>query len=856
MCLTMILCKLCIVSVQTSRDDTFRQITLRAGASDHVLPQLSTHAPLQDAGPEVDPYSSCRVHISFQEAFSGYRPAGVSTAREIVWSLMHREMMSMTEANMLLKLEQQTTAEEFREQVGQWIASVARHCTNSRLCEALSQNILTPDEVACPTPHVLEQVEGQLEKWWLTEVLANKHSGAELMQTDRRNLTSAQLVLKQWGLRVLMPRLSAGSMNTPLPDAQQQTPDATLLRRHQFMESLSRLDALVGGLEVPDSDLLHLVREFLRAAEEQAQAVFLATGFPDNLLHLLRLLHEQRAQGTAGMLVREAILTDFYEVHIGELEDECAKLTRGGGGEGLGRAGKVGGAALARAWGPCRGRSGRASCLQARVKSLAAILRHFAEDRGTLLPREGGSLPAYWEGRIERVRRRLRDYRSGRGRRMSVLIWTCSFGGGHRAAAQAVKGYLPDYHIVVTDPTRDREYYESDALGDWIRHFIQPEWDETYLFNRLVLRHREYALEKALEYLQTFRGWLRGDGTRFDPPCPAPTCDNENKRLMRFALLRAAPDIVVTVYHIDLLPISELCRELGGLPLMHLSTDVDVKMQQVFGKTPADHGLHVGLPFDVPEAWPTIRPIAESQTFVSGYSVRSAFLRPLPAPAELHLERLRRGIPDGTRVALVMSGSEGQPVDWPVQLADSKSWDVPLHVVVVAAHNHDFGARLEGSLQASELPRGRTILLGSNRHVTVEVARNLLGSRGDAQGLYYLSEEEVCSLMDIADVLITKAGGSTVAEAAYRGLPTIFDAVAGMLSWEEFNARVFETHGRGIRMLNADDLERDLRRAFRLGRNRTLILDRVTGQAIDARQRIRREIARMLTDAAARQRNP
>lgn len=304
----------------------------------------------------------------------------------------------------------------------------------------------------------------------------------------------------------------------------------------------------------------------------------------------------------------------------------------------------------------------------------------------------------------------------------------------------------------------------------------------------------------------------------------------------------------------DLLPISELCDELGGLPLMHLSTDADAKMWEVFGTTPKYPNLHVGLPFDVPEAWPTAKPVDKDQTFVSGYSVRMAFLRPLPTDAERTAERARRGIAPGTQVALVMSGSQGQSVPWPARLADSETWDQSLHVIVVAAANKEFGRSLEGSLLSGKRIGRHRRLHGKNTNVTVEVARDPeAGSLG--QNAYYLSEDEVASLMDTADVLITKAGGSTITEAAYRGLPTIFDATPGMLPWEEFNAKVFEKYGRGRRIADVDNIEEDMQYAITLGRNRTLILDRY-GQPIDSRQHIRREMSQMLSDATWRRQAP
>ena len=59
-------------------------------------------------------------------------------------------------------------------------------------------------------------------------------------------------------------------------------------------------------------------------------------------------------------------------------------------------------------------------------------------------------------------------------------------------------------------------------------------------------------------------------------------------------------------------------------------------------------------------------------------------------------------------------------------------------------------------------------------------------------------------LMDAASVVITKPGGSTTAEIAYRGVPALFDASGSLLHWEEFTVNEFEKAKRGLRLTEAD----------------------------------------------------
>lgn len=109
--------------------------------------------------------------------------------------------------------------------------------------------------------------------------------------------------------------------------------------------------------------------------------------------------------------------------------------------------------------------------------------------------------------------------------------------------------------------------------------------------------------------------------------------------------------------------------------------------------------------------------------------------------------------------------------------------------------------------------------------------------------------------MDLADVLITKGGGSTTAEAAYRGLPVLFDSTDGMLKWEAFTAKMFEQHRRGKRLMDNTQLEADLRYVIELGKSRELVTLR-TGELVNTTAQIRTEMYAMLEFADSDRKQP
>jgi len=436
-----------------------------------------------------------------------------------------------------------------------------------------------------------------------------------------------------------------------------------------------------------------------------------------------------------------------------------------------------------------------------------------------------------------------------------ALILTCSFGEGHHSAADAVSSYLQDggYHV----ETLDTSTHPSFPQGYWSSLLGVKEKD---IFNQIVLQDKFY---KTWNKIEDIRDMVTGT---IHKPCPAPSCDSEFKGAMRAAFLEAHPDLIVTVYHMDLLPVLEVAKELGNLPVMHLATDLDTKMVEVFGEhQPSYPRFLVGMPFDVTDSAETVAPLdSEKQTFLSGYPVRPAFLRPYPEPDRI--SKLRAELaPPNTKVLLVMTGGNGQNVDWPASLATSQSGfgsetsdgvfslmemsqqvADPVHIVMVVGRNQDLAKKMQQQLtRRVRFPGGREVL-GGEGNVTVEIAHNE-DAYADANASYYLSADRIAELMDIVDVVVTKPGGGSTAEVAYRGVPAVFDATAGMLRWEAFNVKVFEEQSRGKRFSTAAELPSVVAQAMALGRS-TRIADEPgkPGQIIDTGVHVRAAADKLL----------
>ena len=58
-------------------------------------------------------------------------------------------------------------------------------------------------------------------------------------------------------------------------------------------------------------------------------------------------------------------------------------------------------------------------------------------------------------------------------------------------------------------------------------------------------------------------------------------CNTERKNRYRSVLLAERPDVIITVFPMDLLLTLEVAKDIGNLPVLHLATDLDTKMYEV-----------------------------------------------------------------------------------------------------------------------------------------------------------------------------------------------------------------------------------------------------------------------------------
>ena len=123
-------------------------------------------------------------------------------------------------------------------------------------------------------------------------------------------------------------------------------------------------------------------------------------------------------------------------------------------------------------------------------------------------------------------------------------------------------------------------------------------------FNDFIIGRKNYRLSNVVDTVAKYIGM------KLDAPCPSPLCDSDKKNRFRSVLLEERADLIVTVYHMDLLAVLEVAIDLGNLPVLHLATDIHLKMQEVFlRKIPRYDHFRVGVPFALEKSYKTLPPL-------------------------------------------------------------------------------------------------------------------------------------------------------------------------------------------------------------------------------------------------------
>lgn len=334
-----------------------------------------------------------------------------------------------------------------------------------------------------------------------------------------------------------------------------------------------------------------------------------------------------------------------------------------------------------------------------------------------------------------------------------VLFLISDTGGGHRSGAQAVGAALDQL------PTGKFEW-EIDDIGTHCSFPLSqlgPAYSAALRFAPPVYG----ALYHMTNGRRRFRSLVK-------------VCEPLYREQLRSAFLAYKPDVIVSVHpllnHAALrarmdaklhTPVITVITDLGKVHESWITPEVDaivVPAREVYQRA-LDRG------------------VAPEKIFFLGHPVHPKFEAISESKAEL---RASLGLPADGTVALLMAGGEGGGKLLPTTLALARS-GLAMHLVVVTGRNAALLAKLE------------------------ELAPSL---RSPMTVLGYVNN--VPALMRAADLLVTKAGPGTLAEASVAEVPVVvYDFIPGQ---ERGNLDYVRTNGIGVVALSTSAVVRSVTR--------------------------------------------
>jgi hypothetical protein len=333
--------------------------------------------------------------------------------------------------------------------------------------------------------------------------------------------------------------------------------------------------------------------------------------------------------------------------------------------------------------------------------------------------------------------------------RRNILVFSSLGGGGHVSAWNALRGALEGEHAIKRiDPF-------DTLLGpiDPIRRLSGGRLSGEGFYN-LCMRRGWFGVASTL-------------ASRFGAPAMVRQAGDIERILFPY-LDAEAPGFLISVIPFLNAILLHYSRT-RGVPFLVLPVDLDARHYIVGFDPDAFDGVRPGgflvaLPFDDPAIRAVIAPaIPDRFVQVLGFPVRADFQEPK------NRARLRAalGLPDSAPVVMILMGAAGSTrmVGWAEAAAAA---GIPLHLLLCAGRND----RLRRQLEKIRLPD--------------LVTRTVIGYT-----------DRISDLMAASDLLLTKPGPGTIAEAVTLGLPMLLDASGSILAWERLGIDLVRRRGFG-----------------------------------------------------------
>lgn len=343
-------------------------------------------------------------------------------------------------------------------------------------------------------------------------------------------------------------------------------------------------------------------------------------------------------------------------------------------------------------------------------------------------------------------------------RKKKLLILMSDTGGGHRASAQAL-----DQAIQKQFPGK----IEVEIMDIWTKHAGWP-------YNKFVPVYRYLAKHPML-----WRGFFAYGTFPLTRKLTEVASWRNSYEFFKAAIENANPDFVVSVHPLcQLMPIS-IIQEINKrdripnnkppIPFVTVVTDLGGAHNTWFD--PRADAIYV--PSEAVRQLALKNRFAPHKVLLKGLPIRPTFWKDALPKTEI---RAKLNIPVECKTVLLMGGGDGvggiEPIATALAAKLEALTSLSTQLVVVCGHNQQLANKLEQKLQTS-MPN----VVKSEKSLSTTAASRAIAAPPLPSVLHKVTVKgfvhNIDEYMGAADLLVTKAGPGTIAEAMARGLPLV-----------------------------------------------------------------------------------
>lgn len=333
----------------------------------------------------------------------------------------------------------------------------------------------------------------------------------------------------------------------------------------------------------------------------------------------------------------------------------------------------------------------------------------------------------------------------------TILIYTCSSGGGHIEANNALFGYLKDTYILKNKWIFDDNLHSIDLVR-WIsRGRMNYNTFYNWFATRALFGCINLIAYTGIAYFKLKEKTIE-------------------KELLE-ELKKDLPDMVISVAPIISNGLLKACQKLN-IPFLLIPTDL-MPMTFIFNlNNPHYNKFRFSVAFDFPEMQKMIAPahIQDKCMVLNGFPVKKSYFEPF------NKDQIKNElqIPKDKKVILVMMGARSASA----MLAFAKQLRLvtePCHIIFAC---------------------------GKNKEIKSEIERIIFPNHVSITVLSYI--DNITKIYRLSDLYLGKAGTVSFCENLYCNIPMILDATGSIMIWEQFNHMLLKKHelGTSLKQLN------------------------------------------------------